>query len=55
MAGPHDSSDTKAAIAPGATFLLFTKRISVALDLRYDVVLTDPSMQALIFSAGIGF
>jgi hypothetical protein len=54
-AGPHDSSDTKAAIAPGATFLLFTKHVSVALDVRYDVVFTDPSLQGLIFSVGIGF
>jgi hypothetical protein len=54
-AGPHGSSDTKAAILPGATFLLFTKRISVALDVRYDVVFTDPSLQGLVFSAGIGF
>ena len=48
-------SVTKAALVPGVTFLLFTQRLSLALDVRYDLVLTDPSMKALIFSAGIGF
>ncbi len=49
------SSMTKAAIAPGATFMLFTSRLSFAVDARYDIVLTDPSLKALIFSFGIGF
>ena len=49
------SSDTKAALTPGVTFLLFTQRVSLALDVRYDMVLSDPSLQGLIFSAGIGF
>lgn len=49
------SSTTKAAIAPGATFLLFTSKFSFAVDARYDIVLTDPALKGLIFSFGIGF
>jgi hypothetical protein len=49
------SSKTKPAIAPGATFMLFTSRLSLAVDARYEIVLTDPSLKALIFSVGFGF
>jgi hypothetical protein len=49
------SSDTKAALAPGVSLLLFTQRISLSLDVRYDMVLSDPSLKGLIFSAGLGF
>ena len=49
------SSETKAALAPGVTFLLFTQKVSVSLDVRYDAVLSDPSLKGLIFSAGVGF
>lgn len=49
------SSETKAALAPGATFLFYAKQFSLALDVRYDVVFTDPSRKALIFSVGVGF
>ena len=51
----QNSNSAKAAIAPGARFMLFTSKISLALDFRYDIVLTDPSLKALIFSFGIGF
>jgi hypothetical protein len=50
------SSDTKPLVAPGATFMLFTSRISLSLDARYAMVFTDnETAKALIFSFGIGF
>jgi opacity protein-like surface antigen len=49
------SSDTKPLVAPGATFMLFTRHVSLSFDARYAIVLADPSAKALIFSAGIGF
>jgi hypothetical protein len=53
--GCTGNPETKAALAPGATFLFYAKQFSLALDARYDVVFTDPSLKALIFSAGVGF
>jgi hypothetical protein len=50
-----DSSESSFAIAPGATFLYLGSSISFSLDLRYDIVLTDDALNALIVSAGIGF
>lgn len=47
--------ETKAAILPGATFLFFASKFSLALDVRYAVVLTDPALKGLIFSFGVGF
>ncbi len=49
------STDTKALLAPGVTFMLFTQRISLALDVRYAHVFSDPSAKGIIFAAGIGF
>jgi hypothetical protein len=51
------SSDsvTKFAVAPGAAFMLFTPVIKLALDLRYDIILADPTAKALLFSVGVGF
>lgn len=46
---------TKPLIAPGVTFMLFTKHVSLSLDMRYAHVMTDPTGQGLIFSVGIGF
>ena len=46
---------TKAMIAPGATFLFFASKFSLALDVRYDIVLADPALKGLIFSFGVGF
>jgi hypothetical protein len=47
--------ETKAAILPGATFLFFASKFSLAVDVRYEVVLTDPALKGLIFSFGVGF
>jgi len=48
-------SNVKFAIAPGAAFMLFTPVIKLALDLRYAIVLSDPTAKALLFSVGVGF
>jgi opacity protein-like surface antigen len=48
-------NETKAAILPGTTFLFFASKFSLALDVRYEVVLTDPALKGLIFSFGVGF
>jgi opacity protein-like surface antigen len=49
------NSETKPLIAPGATFMLFTRHVSLAFDVRYAVIFADTTGKALIFSAGIGF
>ncbi len=52
----EEDSTTDFALAPGATFLLLTSKVSVTLDFRYDMIFADPeTLNALIFSAGIGF
>jgi hypothetical protein len=48
-------SEARAAVAPGAKLMLFTSSVSLSLDTRYSIVLSDPSLQALILSMGIGF
>lgn len=54
--GCDAESETNFALAPGATFLLLTKSVSVSLDLRYDMIFAEEeTLNALIFSAGIGF
>jgi len=50
-----DTTKTKALIAPGLRFMLFTDRVSVSFDVRYALVVMDPSPKAVIFAAGIGF
>ena len=54
---PSCTSDSavKLAIAPGAAVMLFTPVIKVGFDLRYAIVLSDPTAKALILSAGVGF
>ncbi len=42
-------------IAPGAKFILLFSHFELAFDGRYDVVLSDPTAKAFIFSVGIGF
>ena len=54
MACTSDSA-VKFAIAPGAAVMLFTPVIKVSFDLRYAIVLADPTAKALIFSVGVGF
>jgi len=52
---PEAATKTKPLVAPGVTFMLFTEKVSVALDVRYALVLADPSPKAVIFAAGVGF
>jgi hypothetical protein len=49
------TSKTKPLVAPGATFMLFTQHLSLAVDVRYALVLSDPTTTGLIFSVGFGF
>lgn len=51
------SSDSKThmAVIPGATLMVFLPILSLSFDGRYEVVTSDPSLKAFIFSAGIGF
>jgi len=51
----QSNSETNFAIAPGATFMILTKSVSVALDFRYDMIFADEQLNALIFSVGVGF
>jgi opacity protein-like surface antigen len=55
VCGAGRGSETKPLVAPGATFMLFTRHLSLAIDARYAMVLSDPSVKGLIFSVGIGF
>jgi len=48
-------NDNQAVIAPGAKLILIASHFELAFDARYDVVLSDPTAKALIFSLGIGF
>ena len=49
------NSEARAAVAPGVKLMVFTSSVSLSLDTRYSIVLSDPSLQALILSMGIGF
>jgi hypothetical protein len=55
LTGCNKDSESKSVVAPGATFMLFTDHFGLSLDVRYDMVLTDPVAKAIIFSVGIGF
>jgi len=48
-------STAKAVIAPGAKFILLLSHFELAFDGRYDVVMSDPTAKAFIFSVGVGF
>jgi hypothetical protein len=50
-----EDSSTHFAMAPGAAFLLLTENFSLGLDVRYDMIFADQTLNALIFSAGVGF
>lgn len=50
-----DESSTEFAIAPGATLMYIGEKISLSVDLRYDMIFAEQTLNALIFSAGIGF
>jgi opacity protein-like surface antigen len=50
-----EESETDFAMAPGATFLLITENFSLTFDFRYDMIFAEEQLNALIFSAGIGF
>jgi hypothetical protein len=51
-----DNSSTDFMLAPGGTFMLFTRSFSLSFDARYAMVFADAeTAKGLIFSAGIGF
>ena len=52
--GCDSSSETKPLVAPGITFMLFTKSLSFSLDLRTAFVIADSTPKALILGFGIG-
>lgn len=53
--GCNKASDNKGVVAPGAKLILMLSHFELAFDGRYDVVLSDPTAKAFIFSLGIGF
>jgi hypothetical protein len=54
--GCADDSETDFALAPGTTLILLTQSFSLSLDLRYDIILSDPeALNAVLLTAGIGF
>jgi hypothetical protein len=53
--GCASNSDTKPVLAPGAALMLLTPKFSAAVDLRYALILADPTLKALILSVGVGF
>jgi len=50
-----DDSSTNFALAPGATFILMPPGFSLSLDVRYDMIFAERTLNAIIVSAGIGF
>jgi len=50
-----ENTDTKPVLAPGATFILMTGKVTLSLDARYDLIFADQTAKALILTAGIGF
>ncbi|HTQ05264.1 MAG TPA: outer membrane beta-barrel protein [Polyangiaceae bacterium] len=50
-----DSSDSKFALLPGATFILMPPGFRLSADLRYEFVLADQGPKAVILAVGIGF
>jgi hypothetical protein len=51
----EDDSETALLVGPGVAFLYRGKSFSFSLETRYDLVLTDPNNQGLIFTIGFGF
>jgi hypothetical protein len=51
----QSSSSSDLAIAPGATFMLFVPHFKLSADVRYDLVFSDETQKALIFTVGFGF
>jgi len=50
------ASEMNLAIAPGSTFVVLTSKVSVSLDLRYNMTFaSERTLKALILSAGVGF
>lgn len=50
-----DDSSTDFVLAPGATFILMPPGFSLSLDVRYDLIFAERTLNAIIVSAGIGF
>jgi len=54
--GCADDSETDFAMAPGATFMFFPGSVVLSLDMRYQLIFSDPeTLDGIIFSFGIGF
>ncbi len=49
------STESKFALAPGATFILMPSGFRLSADVRYEFVFADSTPRALIFTVGIGF
>lgn len=50
-----DDASTNFVLAPGASFILMPPGFSLSLDVRYDVIFAERTLNAIIVSAGIGF
>lgn len=50
-----DDSSTDFVLAPGATFIVMPPGFSLSLDVRYDMIFAERTLNAIIVSAGIGF
>jgi opacity protein-like surface antigen len=56
FSGCISGSDSYLALAPGATFMLFTSSLSLSLDLRYEMIFGEgDTLDGVIFSLGFGF
>jgi hypothetical protein len=49
------NTEQKLVLGPGATFLYLGKSFSFSFDTRYDIVLAERRLHALIFAIGFGF
>jgi hypothetical protein len=50
-----DDSSTDFVLAPGASFILMPPGFSLSLDVRYDMIFAERTLNGVIFAAGIGF
>lgn len=50
-----DDSSTDFVLAPGGTFILMPPGFSLSLDVRYDMIFAERTLNGVIVSAGIGF
>jgi hypothetical protein len=50
-----DDASTDFVLAPGGTFILMPPGFSLSLDVRYDVIFAERTLNAVIVAVGIGF